>query len=83
MTDESVRRRRVPSHVRDLRVGHCCGDGVAAMRAVGDRLEEQVFLAIGAAATCWENVESGGAFDEPRAKAIGYELIQWIRENVA
>lgn len=39
---------------------------------------EAVFLAIGAASMCWENVGAAGIFDSTQAKVIGEELMGWV-----
>lgn len=41
-------------------------------------VREAVFQAIGAASTCWENMEGTGIFDSDRAKQIGDELMEWV-----
>lgn len=44
-----------------------------------DTLESAVFQALGAASVCWENPGGAGVFESDRAKAIGDELVAWIR----
>ena len=46
-----------------------------------DSIEQAVFLALGAASTCWESMEGTGEFQSDRAKAIGQDLVQYIRMN--
>lgn len=46
-----------------------------------ETLEELVFQAIGAASTCWENLEGAGIFRATRAKALGDELLERLRER--
>lgn len=43
-------------------------------------LEEAVFTALGAASTCWENLNKAGIFESDRCKNIGDQLIKRIRQ---
>jgi len=41
-------------------------------------LSENVFLALGAASACWENLPGAGVFEDDRTKAIGDELLEYL-----
>lgn len=43
-------------------------------------LEQAVFTALGAASSCWENLEGAGVFESDRCKNIGDQLIARIRQ---
>lgn len=45
-------------------------------------LTKQVFEALGAASSCWENLAGAGQFDSLRAKKIGDNLMQVIESDV-
>lgn len=55
--------------------------GVIDFDAEADGIEQAVFLALGAASTCWDDISSAGVFDSTRAKAIGDDLVRYVREN--
>jgi len=42
-------------------------------------INDAVFMAIGAASTCWESLEGTGVFDSTKAKELGEELIHLIK----
>lgn len=44
-------------------------------------IESAVFQALGAASTCWENLEAAGVFDSTRCKEIGDALVEWLTDN--
>ena len=46
-----------------------------------ESLSEAVFIALGGASACWDNLIGAGIFESDRAKEIGDRLIQWINEN--
>lgn len=45
-------------------------------------LESAVFQALGAASTCWENMEGTGVFKSDECKEIGDVLLKFIDEEV-
>jgi hypothetical protein len=47
----------------------------------GTQLDEAVGVAIGAASTCWETLDTAGVFDSTRAGEIAEELIAAIRDG--
>ncbi|QOP65239.1 MazG-like nucleotide pyrophosphohydrolase [Microbacterium phage Zayuliv] len=47
---------------------------------VGD-LSRLVFTALGAVSACWDNLEGAGTFESTRARSIGEQLIDGIREH--
>jgi hypothetical protein len=47
-----------------------------------DTLEEAIFLSIGAASACWENLAGAGVFESVRAKEIGETLLDLVRGYV-
>lgn len=42
-------------------------------------IEGAVYQSIGAASTCWENMESTGTFNSARALTIGESLLEFIK----
>lgn len=48
---------------------------------VNTPLEEAVFLALGAASTCWENMSGAGLFESDRCKQIGEELMDFLKQK--
>lgn len=46
-------------------------------------LSENVFVSLGAASVCWENMSGAGVFDSSRAKVIGDELVEYILGVIA
>lgn len=47
----------------------------------GPNLETAVFLAIGAASACWENLSGAGVFDSTRAEEIGRALLAFVQDG--
>lgn len=45
-------------------------------------LHTSVFVAIGAASTCWENLRGAGVFDSEQAKNIADQLLDRINQEV-
>lgn len=43
--------------------------------------ETAIFIALGAASACWENLQGAGMFDSSRAKVIGEELLEHLRRR--
>jgi hypothetical protein len=41
--------------------------------------ETAVYLALGAASACWENLDQAGVFESTRCAQIGQELIDHLR----
>lgn len=52
-----------------------------AVKAAGS-LHEAVFLALGAASTCWESLEGTGVFQSDRAQTIGEALMGRIAQEM-
>jgi hypothetical protein len=44
-------------------------------------VDQAVFEALGAASTCWERLDLAGVFDGTRAKDIGNELLEFLRQK--
>jgi len=42
-------------------------------------LETLVFTALGAASSCWENLEGAGVFESTKCKEIGDELVELLK----
>jgi len=40
--------------------------------------QQAVFMALGAASACWEDLRSAGVFESTRAKQIGDELMEYL-----
>lgn len=53
------------------------------MTAPRDALAEAVFVALGSASACWENLGGAGVFDSDRCAEIGHELVAWLAEQYA
>lgn len=49
--------------------------------SASEQLATKVYESIGAATTCWENLEGTGVFDDARAKKIGDELLAYINDT--
>jgi hypothetical protein len=45
----------------------------------GTDAAEAVFLALGAASVCWQDLTRAGRFDSERATRIGEELLAYLR----
>lgn len=50
------------------------------MFALCEDPEEAIFQALGAASVCWEHMEKAGIFHSERAKFIGDQLIERLKE---
>lgn len=48
-----------------------------------DDLEQAVFVAVGAASGCWDNLSGAGVFESNKAKAIGKGLIEAIKHHTS
>ena len=46
-----------------------------------DTLESAVYVALGAASACWENLEGAGVFDDQRAVLVAQSLVKWIEQR--
>lgn len=46
-------------------------------------LATTLFMTLGAASTCWENMENTGTFDSPRCQELGIQLLRAIDAHVA
>ncbi len=46
-----------------------------------EELKERVFMALGAASMCWEDINKAGIFKDQDAVIIGDELLSFILEN--
>lgn len=57
-------------------------DDVRKMIRSADTLEEAIGLSIGAASSCWDNLEGAGVFESERAAAITEELVELVRDYV-
>lgn len=57
-------------------------EDVRQMIRSADTLEEAVGLSIGAASTCWDNLDGAGVFESERAAAITEELVELVRDYV-
>jgi uncharacterized protein YegP (UPF0339 family) len=53
----------------------------AAAEVDPDPLRSVIFQALGAASACWENLAGAGVFESDRAKAIGDDLLDFLREQ--
>lgn len=47
-----------------------------------DTLEEAVYISIGAASACWDNLRGAGTFESERAKTIADTLLELVRDYV-
>lgn len=59
-----------------------CGHDVRPVLPRATSLEELIGLAVGAASTCWESLDSTGVFDDARARAIVEEVLTRIPEVI-
>lgn len=59
-----------------------CGHDVGPVLPRAKSLEELIGLAVGAASTCWESLDSTGVFDDARARAIVEEVLTRIPEVI-
>lgn len=57
-------------------------EGVTSMIREADTLEEAVWLSIGAASACWDNLSGAGVFESERAAAISATLLDLVRGYV-
>lgn len=46
-----------------------------------DSPEQAVFLALGAASACWDNLRGAGVFESTRAKQIGDQLMAYLYDH--
>jgi hypothetical protein len=74
-----------PEEIRNVFKNHAVPDepetNILNLEALTLPIEDAVYLAIGAASTCWENPGEAGIFDEARAKQIGNELIAYFKSK--
>lgn len=55
---------------------------VVEMIRSADTLEEAIGLSIGAASSCWDNLEGAGVFESERAGVITETLVELVRDYV-
>lgn len=49
---------------------------------ISQKLKEKIYLSIGEASTCWENLKQSGTFDSTRAQKISDELYLAIENEM-
>lgn len=64
-------------------MGEEVGPGNPNLPLTEGALTEAVFVAPGAASTCWENVKGAGVFESTRAKEIGEKLVKDVKSITA
>jgi hypothetical protein len=46
-----------------------------------ENLTEAVYMAVGAASVCWEDMSGTGVFRDDRASQVAEDLLKYIREH--
>ena len=79
--DDLAYRRTIGSH--DHSVNWCDITPGTYTPILGDAkdLQQAVFTSLGAASACWDTLRNAGRFDSTRARDIGEELLQFIKER--
>jgi hypothetical protein len=57
-------------------------ENLVPLELENEDLETAVYIAIGAASACWENLEGAGVFESEKAKHIGDQLLEKVRSYV-
>lgn len=66
------------SHKQEIKEAlHNCSQGGSR-----PQWEGKVFVALGMASACWDNLSGAGVFDSTRAKEIGEALIEVLKEDL-